>query len=101
MHKLTEKQAKWLIEQFNIAHTSLMKEPAEGMFHVMDCRAIINRCTEIEFPAFEVQLEHPWHLKVKKSGDSIWVDTLKDGVPNQTSLTLKINSCNSPKAATK
>lgn len=54
MNKLTKEQSDWLIEQFNFAHNDLMLKPAEGMFHIMDCRNIIKQCTDKEFPRKEI-----------------------------------------------
>ena len=56
--KLTVEQADYLIEQFNIVHNNLMLKPAGGMFHIMDCRALIENCTEKPFPEFELNIEH-------------------------------------------
>lgn len=78
MQKLTKEQADWLTEQFNIAHAALMKKPAEGMFHILDCRSLINQCTEKEFPGFCMNVyesneiekgEVPDIIEIKQYGD--------------------------------
>lgn len=66
MSKLTKKQAEWLIQQFNMAHDVFMTQPADGMFHILDCRNIINKCTEKPFPAFSVSYGHRCALTVSR-----------------------------------
>lgn len=64
MQKLSKEQADWVLQKFNVTHNYLMKKPSEGMFHILDCREIINQCTEKEFPEFEMQIRHEETIKL-------------------------------------
>lgn len=87
MQRLSKEQAEWLTQQFEVAHTNLMNKPAQGMFHILDCRSIINHCTEKDYD-FEMNMDDhaddAFSVKVDQGDFSVcftvFQDKLSDGI---------------------
>ena len=66
------------MEAFNKQHAYRMSHSANDMFHILDCRALIDTCTETPFPDFHVE-----------DNDHDRIEVLQEDRPNEPN-TIKI-----------